>query len=60
METLTVVLQQQILKLLCECLEALAASNRGGVISERTRRRVHGLALTILSAINYIANYSRA
>ena len=29
METLTVVLQQQILKLLCECDEALSASNRG-------------------------------
>ena len=29
METLTVVLQQQILKLLCECLELLAVLSRG-------------------------------
>ena len=45
METLTVVLQQQILKLLCECDEALSASNRGSARSKdaasSARARAH-------------------
>lgn len=45
METLTVVLQQQILKLLCECDEALLASNRGSARSKdaasSARARAH-------------------
>ena len=45
METLTVVLLQQILKLLCERLEALSASNRGSARSKdaasSARARTH-------------------
>ena len=45
METLTVVLQQQILKLLCQCDRALSASNRGRARSKdeasSARARAH-------------------